>query len=197
MGYSIEDLKSLREKTGAGIVDCKNALKEAGGDIEKAIEILRRRGIKVAERKAGRQTKEGIIESYIHTGARIGVLIEVNCETDFVAKNEEFKEFAHDLAMQVAARAPNYISREEVPQKILEKEKEIIREQFKDKPEHILEKIVDNKLNEFYKERCLLEQPFIKDENKTIKDLLTEKIAKFGENIVIRRFVRYELGEEA
>jgi len=197
MGYSIEDLKLLREKTGAGIVDCKNALKEAGGDIEKAVEILRRKGIKVAEKKAGRQTKEGIIESYIHTGAKIGVLIEVNCETDFVAKNEEFKEFAHDLAMQVAARAPSYISREEVPQEILEKEKEIIKEQFKDKPEHILEKIVNNKLNEFYKEKCLLEQPFIKDENKTIKDLLTEKIAKFGENIVIKRFVRYELGEEA
>ncbi|HDL10098.1 MAG TPA: translation elongation factor Ts [Candidatus Omnitrophica bacterium] len=195
MSYSIEDLKLLREKTGAGMMDCKNALKEANGDIDKAVEILRKKGIKVAEKKAGREVKDGVIDAYIHMGGKLGVLIEVACETDFVAKNGEFKEFVHNLAMQVAAARPKYVKREDVPQEIVEKEKEIIREQFKDKPEHIQEKIVNNKIEEYYKENCLLEQVFIKDDSKKIKDLVTEMVAKFGENIVIRRFVRFELGE--
>ncbi len=195
MSYSVDDLKLLREKTGAGMMDCKNALKEANGDIDKAVEILRKKGIKVAEKKAGREVKDGVIDAYIHMGSKLGVLIEVACETDFVAKNEEFKEFVHNLAMQVAAARPKYVKREDVPQEIVEKEKEIIREQFKDKPEHIQEKIVNNKIEEYYKENCLLEQIFIKDDSKKIKDLVTEMVAKFGENIVIRRFVRFELGE--
>ena len=195
MSYSVDDLKLLREKTGAGIMDCKNALKEANGNIDKAVEILRKKGIKVAEKKAGREVKDGVIDAYIHMGGKLGVLIEVACETDFVAKNEEFKEFVHNLAMQVAAARPKYVKREDVPQEIVEKEKEIIREQFKDKPEHIQEKIVNNKIEEYYKENCLLEQVFIKDDSKKIKDLVTEMVAKFGENIVIRRFVRFELGE--
>jgi elongation factor Ts len=195
MSYNVDDLKLLREKTGAGIMDCKNALKEANGDIEKAVEILRKKGIKVAEKKAGREVKDGLIDAYIHMGGKLGVLIEVACETDFVAKNEEFKEFVHNLAMQVAAARPKYVNREDVPQEILEKEKEIIREQFKDKPEHIQEKIVNNKIEEYYKENCLLEQAFIKDDSRKIKDLVTEMVAKFGENIVVRRFVRFELGE--
>ncbi len=195
MSYSIDDLKLLREKTGAGIMDCKNALKEANGDIDKAVEILRKKGIKVAEKKAGREVKDGLIDAYIHMGGKLGVLIEVACETDFVAKNEEFKEFVHNLAMQVAAARPKYVKREDVPEDILEKEKEIVREQFKDKPEHIQEKIVNNKIEEYYKENCLLEQVFIKDDSKRIKDLVTEMVAKFGENIVVRRFVRFELGE--
>ncbi|MCD6080381.1 MAG: translation elongation factor Ts [Candidatus Omnitrophica bacterium] len=195
MSYSVDDLKLLREKTGAGIMDCKNALKEANGNIDEAVEILRKKGIKVAEKKAGREVKDGVIDAYIHMGSKLGVLIEVACETDFVAKNEEFKEFVHNLAMQVAAARPKYVKREDVPQEIVEKEKEIIREQFKDKPEHIQEKIVNNKIEEYYKENCLLEQIFIKDDSKKIKDLVTEMVAKFGENIVIRRFVRFELGE--
>lgn len=195
MSYNVDDLKLLREKTGAGIMDCKNALKEANGNIEKAVEILRKKGIKVAEKKAGREVKDGLIDAYIHMGGKLGVLIEVACETDFVAKNEEFKEFVHNLAMQVAAARPKYVTREDVPPEILEKEKEIIREQFKDKPEHIQEKIVNNKIEEYYKENCLLEQAFIKDDSKKIKDLVTEMVAKFGENIVVRRFVRFELGE--
>ena len=195
MSYSVDDLKLLREKTGAGMMDCKNALKEANGDIDKAVEILRKKGIKVAEKKAGREVKDGVIDAYIHMGSKLGVLIEVACETDFVAKNEEFKEFVHNLAMQVAAARPKYVKREDVPEDVLEKEKEIIREQFKDKPEHIQEKIVNNKIEEYYKENCLLEQIFIKDDSKKIKDLVTEMVAKFGENIVIRRFVRFELGE--
>jgi len=195
MSYSVDDLKLLRGKTGAGIMDCKNALKEANGNIDEAVEILRKKGIKVAEKKAGREVKDGVIDAYIHMGSKLGVLIEVACETDFVAKNEEFKEFVHNLAMQVAAARPKYVKREDVPQEIVEKEKEIIREQFKDKPEHIQEKIVNNKIEEYYKENCLLEQIFIKDDSKKIKDLVTEMVAKFGENIVIRRFVRFELGE--
>lgn len=195
MSYSVDDLKLLREKTGAGIMDCKNALKEANGDIDKAVEILRKKGIKVAEKKAGREVKDGLIDAYIHMGGKLGVLIEVACETDFVAKNEEFKEFVHNLAMQVAAARPKYVKREDVPEDVLEKEKEIIREQFRDKPEHIQEKIVNNKIEEYFKENCLLEQVFIKDDSKKIKDLVTEMVAKFGENIVVRRFVRFELGE--
>lgn len=195
MSYQKEDLKLLRDRTGAGMMDCKNALQEAKGDIEKAIEILRKKGIKIAQKKSLREVKEGVVDAYVHTGAKLGVLIEVNCETDFVAKNEEFREFVHELAMQVAAKNPRYISREEVPPEILEKEKEIVKEQFKNKPAQVLDKILNNKIEEFYKESCLLDQTFIKDESKILKSLLNEKIAKFGENIQIKRFVRFEVGE--
>ena len=197
MSYSKDDLRMLRDKTGAGIMDCKNALDESAGDIEKAVEILRKKGIKVAQKKSGRIAKEGIIEGYIHTGSKLGVLVELNCETDFVARNQEFKELAHNLALQIAAKSPAYISRDNVPEDVLAKEKEILKEQFKGKPEHILDKIVNGKMEDFYKENCLLDQAFVKDEDKKIKDLISDKIAKFGENIVVKRFVRFSLGEQS
>ena len=191
MVYSKDDLKLLREKTAVPMLDCKNALNEANGDIEKAVEILRKKGIKVAKKKASRSVKDGVVDAYIHLGSKLGVLIEVNCETDFVARNEEFKELTHDLAMHVAAKAPRYITREEVSQDVLDKEREILKAQFKGKPENVLNKIIDGKLNDFYKENCLLEQVFVKDDKKIVKDLITEKIAKFGENVVVKRFVRF------
>ncbi|MEO2082969.1 MAG: translation elongation factor Ts [Desulfurobacteriaceae bacterium] len=190
-------IKELREKTGAGIVDCKKALQEAGGDIEKAVEILRRKGAAKAAKKAERATAEGAIFSYIHAGGKVGVLVELNCETDFVAKNETFKELGHEIAMQVAAMAPEYVSREEVPAEVVEKEKEILRQQAisEGKPEHIVEKIVEGRLSKFFSEKCLLDQPWIKDDSKTIKDLITDYITKLGENIKVRRFVRFEVGK--
>ncbi|KGG80832.1 translation elongation factor Ts [Caloranaerobacter azorensis] len=196
MAVTASMVKELRERTGAGMLDCKKALVEANGDLEKAVEILRKKGLSKAAKKAGRIAAEGIVDSYIH-GGRIGVLVEVNSETDFVAKNEEFKQFVRDIAMQIAAQSPRYVSREDVPAEVIEKEKEILRQQAlnEGKPEHIVEKMVEGRLEKFYKEVCLLEQPFIKDPDVTIKDILTEKIAKIGENIKIRRFVRYEVGE--
>ncbi|NLN06046.1 MAG: translation elongation factor Ts [Firmicutes bacterium] len=190
-------VKELREKTGAGMMDCKKALAEAGGDIDKAVEILREKGLAAAAKKAGRIAAEGIVDSYIHMGGRIGVLVEVNCETDFVARTDEFRTFVRDIAMQVAASNPQYISREDVPQEILEKEREILRVQAvnEGKPEKVIDKIVDGRLEKFFAENCLLEQPFIRDTDITVKELLQEKIAKIGENISIRRFVRYEMGE--
>src|SRR5690606_19705630 len=187
----------LREKTGAGMLDCKKALEEAGGDMEKAIEILREKGLSAAAKKAGRIATEGLVDSYIHAGGRIGVLVEVNCETDFVAKNEEFKAFVKDIAMQIAASSPRYVRREDVPQEELDKEREVLRAQAlnEGKPEHIVDKIVEGRLNKYFEEVCLLEQQFIKDPDKTVSELLNEKIAKIGENISIRRFVRFELGE--
>ncbi|WP_069649578.1 translation elongation factor Ts [Caloranaerobacter ferrireducens] len=196
MAVTASMVKELRERTGAGMLDCKKALVEANGDLEKAVEILRKKGLSKAAKKAGRVAAEGIVDSYIH-GGRIGVLVEVNSETDFVAKNEEFRQFVRDIAMQIAAQNPKYVSREEVPTEVIEKEKEILKQQAlnEGKPEHIVEKMVEGRLEKFYKEVCLLEQPFIKDPDVTIKDILTEKIAKIGENIKIRRFVRYEVGE--
>ncbi|TCS82971.1 translation elongation factor Ts [Tepidibacillus fermentans] len=190
-------VKELREKTGAGMMDCKKALTEANGDMEKAIEILREKGIASAAKKAGRIAAEGIVESYIHGGGRIGVLVEVNCETDFVAKTNEFKTFVRDVAMHIAATNPKYIAREEVPQEEIEKERQILTQQAlnEGKPEKIVEKMVEGRLEKFYKEICLLEQPFVKDPDKTIDQLVKEQIAKIGENINIRRFVRFELGE--
>lgn len=190
-------VKELRERTGAGMMDCKKALEEANGDIEKAIEILREKGLAAAAKRAGRITAEGLVEAYIHGGGRIGVLLEINCETDFVAKTEEFKELAKDIAMQIAASKPLYVSREEVPEEVVEKEKSILRAQAlnEGKPEKIVEKMVEGRIEKFYKEVCLLEQPFIKDPDKSVQQLITEKIAKIGENISVRRFVRYELGE--
>lgn len=190
-------VKELREKTGAGMMDCKKALTEAGGDMERAVEILREKGLAAAAKKAGRIATEGLVESYIHAGGRIGVLVEVNCETDFVAKTEEFKSFVKDIAMQIAAAKPSYIRKEEVPAEEVEKERSILRAQAlnEGKPEHIVEKMVEGRLEKYFKEICLLEQPFIKDPDKSIDQLLKETIAKIGENISIRRFARFELGE--
>ena len=197
MGVSAQDVKALRDKTGAGFMDCKRALEEAGGDFEKAVEILRKKGIAVAQKKAGRETKEGRIGAYIHTGGKIGVLVEVNCETDFVARNELFQELVKNIAMQIAASNPKYVSPEDIPQEVLEKEKEIYREQARKqgKPEKVIERIVEGKLKKFYEEVCLLEQPFIRDPDKKVKDYITEVIAKLKENIVVSRFVRYQVGE--
>ena len=190
-------VKELRERTGVGMMDCKNALVEAGGDMEKAIELLRTKGLAQAAKKASRLASEGLVSSYIHMGGRIGVLIEVNCETDFVAKTEEFKSFCHDLAMQIAASKPEYVKREDVPQETIEAEKRILRQQAlnEGKPEKIVDKMVEGRIEKYYKENCLLEQPFIKDTDKTVQDLLNDKIMKWGENITVRRFVRYEVGE--
>ncbi|HBT47780.1 MAG TPA: elongation factor Ts [Peptococcaceae bacterium] len=194
---SAADVKELRSRTGAGMMDCKRALEETGGDMEKAIEYLRTKGLAAAAKKAGRATGEGIVDAYIHGGGRIGVLIEVNCETDFVARTDEFKQLVHDLAMQVAAARPRYVRREDVPGEEIEKEKSILRAQAlnEGKPDKVIDKIVEGRLEKFYQEACLLEQPFIKDMDRTVKDLIAEKIAKLGENIEVRRFVRFELGE--
>ncbi|MBO2531713.1 elongation factor Ts [Planifilum fulgidum] len=197
MAISAAQVKELREKTGAGMMDCKKALTEANGDMEKAIEILREKGLAAAEKKAGRVAAEGLVEAYIHAGGRIGVLVEVNCETDFVAKTEEFRSFVRDIAMQIAAMNPKYVKRDEVPEDVVNKEREILRTQAlnEGKPEHIVEKIVEGRLEKYFKEVCLLEQPFIKDGDKTVEQLVKEMIARIGENISIRRFVRFELGE--
>lgn len=190
-------VKQLRESTGAGMMDCKKALTDANGDMDKAVELLRERGIAKAGNKAGRIAAEGVVDSYIHGDGRIGVLVEINTETDFAAKNEEFKAFVKDVAMQIAAAKPEYVRREEVPTDKVEKEKEILRAQAlnEGKPEKIVDKMVEGRIDKYYKEVCLLEQPFVKDPDKTIQQLLTEKIATIGENISIRRFVRFERGE--
>jgi elongation factor Ts len=194
---SASSVKELREMTGAGMMDCKRALQEADGNIEKAVEILREKGLSAAAKKAGRIAAEGIVESYIHLGGKIGVLVEVNCETDFVAKTPEFKSFVRDIAMHVAASNPLYLTKEEVPAETIAKEKEILRVQAlnEGKPEKIVERMVEGRIEKYFKEVCLLEQPFVKDPDKTIQDVVTEKIATIGENINIRRFVRYEMGE--
>jgi elongation factor Ts len=197
MAISAAQVKELREKTGAGMMDCKKALTEANGDMDKAIEILREKGLAAAAKKAGRVAAEGLVEAYIHAGGRIGVLVEVNCETDFVAKTEEFRSFVRDIAMQIAAMNPKYVKRDEVPAEEVNKEREILRTQAQNegKPEHIIEKMVEGRLEKYFKEVCLLEQPFIKDGDKTIEQLVKEMIARIGENIAVRRFVRFELGE--
>lgn len=192
-----EMVKQLRERTGAGMMDCKKALTETDGNMDKAIDFLREKGLAAAAKKAGRIAAEGIVDSYIHGNGRIGVLVEVNIETDFAAANDQFKAFVKDIAMQIAAAKPEYVSREEVPAGTLEKEMEILRAQARNegKPEKIIEKMVEGRIEKYYKEICLLEQPWIKDTDKTIKQLLTEQIAAIGENINIRRFVRFERGE--
>jgi len=194
----LDAIKELRARTGAGVLDCKKALAEAEGDVKKAIDILRKKGIAKAESKAGRAAKEGIIEAYIHPGAKLGVLLELNCETDFVARNEEFKTLAHDIAMHIAAADPVSVSREDVPEEVLAREREIYTAQAKEsgKPDHVVEKIVEGRLDKYFKENCLLEQPFVKDPDKTVKDLLTEAVARIGENIVVQRFQRFKVGEE-
>jgi elongation factor Ts len=188
-------VKELREKTNAGMMDCKRALEEAAGDLAKAEAILRTKGIASASKKASRATKEGIVASYIHLQGKVGVLVEVNCETDFVAKNENFRGFVKDITLHIAAAHPLYVSREDVPSKLVEAEREIYKAQVKGKPANVTEKIVDGKLDKFYSTVCLLEQGFIKNPDVTIKDLLSSKIAELGENIVIRRFTRYLVGE--
>lgn len=190
-------VKELRERTGAGMMDCKKALAEAGGDIDKAVNLLREKGLAAAAKKAGRVAAEGVVSSYIHGDGRIGVLVEVNCETDFVAKTDEFKELVKDIAMQIAAAKPEYVRREDVPESVIEKEKEILKAQAlnEGKPERIVEKMVQGRIEKHYKEICLLDQPFIKNPDITVQQLVNEKIAKIGENIVVRRFVRFELGE--
>ena len=190
-------VKELRDKSGAGMMDCKKALQETDGNIEKSIELLRKKGIAAAEKRADRAANEGRIESYIHPGSKLGVIVEINCETDFVAKTDNFKNFAHDIAMHVAASSPRYINREDVDQESIDKEMEIYKDQAKSqgKPEAIIEKIAAGKLDKFYSEICLMEQPFVKDPNITIKDLLTETISKLGENITITRFSRLKIGE--
>ena len=192
-----EQVRELRELTGARMMECKRVLEETNGDKEKASELLRERGVVKAAKKAGRIAAEGLVESYIHGDGRIGVLVEVNIETDFAAKNPEFREFVKDIAMQIAATKPEYVKREEVPTEVIEKEKEIIKAQAlnEGKPEAAIEKIVTGRIDKFFAETCLLEQDFIKDPDKTVQQVLTEKIANIGENITIRRFVRFERGE--
>ena len=192
-----EQVKELRDKTGAGMMDCKQALAASGGNIEKAIDYLRKKGAATAEKRADRLTNQGLVEAYIHTGGRIGAMVEVNCETDFVAKTDDFKAVAKDLAMQIAAMNPRYISREDVPRETVEHELEIYRTQAKNekKPEQVVEKVATGRLEKFYQEVCLLEQTFIKDSGRTIKDLILELTAKTGEKITIRRFRRFHLGE--
>ena len=189
-------IKRLREKTSAGIVACQKALQESGGDVDKAIDVLRKQGVALATKKVGRSAKEGKVESYIHLGGKIGVLVEVNCESDFVARNDDFKTFVKDLAMQVAAFNPIYVKREDVPEESVKKETEIIKAQLAGKPATAIDKIVEGKLTKFFEDACLLEQPFIKDSSMRVKDILTSMIAKIGENIIVRRFVRYQVGED-
>lgn len=197
MTITAEQVKQLRDKTGAGMMDCKAALTEAGGDMEKAIELLRKKGLASAAKRAGRAAKDGVIGHYIHMGGKIGVLVEVNCETDFVARTENFQSLAREIAMHIAAASPVYVRREDIPADVLEKEKEIYRAQFagQNKPPQVIEKIVEGKLESYYAQVCLLDQPFVRDQNVTIKQLIAEAAAKTGENIMVSRFVRFELGK--
>jgi len=194
---SMELIKELRQRTGAGVVECKKVLQETGGDVDKAVELLRKRGAAKAEKKAGRATAQGVIASYIHAGGKAGALVEVNCETDFVAMTEDFQNLAREIAMQVVAMSPKYVSPEEVPDEVIQKEKEILREQAisEGKPENVVEKVVEGRFAKFLAENCLLEQPWIKDSTKTVEDLINEYIAKLGENIKVKRFCRFQIGE--
>ena len=197
MAVTAEMVRDLRDKSGAGIMDCKEALRESNGDMEGAIDYLRKKGLSKAAKKAGRTASEGVVSSYIHSGGKIGVLLEVNCETDFVARNEKFQGLVKDIAMHIAAVNPGYLAPEDVPSADLEREKAILTEQAKEsgKPENVIPKIVEGRLSKFYEERCLLKQKFVKDPDTGIEDLIKAKISELGENIVIRRFVRYQLGE--
>ncbi len=197
MSISMESIKDLRAATGAGIADCKKALQESDGDMDKAVEFLRKKGLAAAAKKAGRIASEGLVHAYIHAGGRVGVLVEVNCETDFVANTDDFQQLVHDVALHIAAFSPGYVKREEVPEAVVAKEREIYATQAMEsgKPEHIAEKITEGRLNKWYGEVCLLEQAWVKDQDRKVQEILTEAIAKIGENISIRRFVRYNLGE--
>jgi len=193
---SAELVKKLRDKTNAGMMDCKKALDEAAGDMEKAIDFLRKRGLAIAAKKSSRVTKEGVVASYIHSNSKIGVLVEVCCESDFVAKNVGFQTLVKDLTLQIASACPRYVSRDQVPADIIEREKAIYREQVQGKPANVLEKIIEGKLEKFFQDVCLVDQLFVKDDKLKISDLLKEKIAQLGENMTIRRFVRFQVGEE-
>lgn len=197
MAISAADVQKLREMTGAGMMDCKKALSETGGDFDKAIDYLRTKGLQKVDKKAGRATEQGIIQSYIHPGSRLGVLVEINCETDFVARTEDFLTFAKDVAMQIAAAKPIAVARENVSTDVIEHELEIYRAQAREqgKPENVIERMIVGKLDKFYQENCLLEQAFVKDPDKSIRDYLNQTIARLGENIVVKRFVRFQLGE--
>ncbi len=199
MGADLKLIKKLRESSGIGMLECKNAIEESGNDYDKAVEILRKKGYEKAKSKSNRTTNQGIIGSYIHTTGRIGVIIELACETDFVSKNEDFQQLSKDISMQIAAMTPKYISETDIPADVIEKEKDIFREQMKNsgKPDNIIDKIVEGKLGKFYSEVCLLKQTFFKEDKKTIDELIAEKIHKIGENIVVKRFIRYQIGEEA
>ncbi len=199
MNITAEQVKELRENTGVGIMDCKKALAECEGDLEKAVDYLRKKGIATAKKRGGRTVSEGQVASYIHAGGKIGVLVEINCETDFSGKSEDFTEFARSIAMHIAATNPIAVEREGVPEDVLARERDIYATQAKEsgKPEKIIEKIVDGKMNKFYSEACLLEQPYVKNPDISVQDLLNEMIAKTGENIVVRRFARFQLGEES
>ena len=195
--YTANDVKTLRERTGAGMMDCKNALVECDGDMDKAVDYLREKGIAKAAKKAGRIAAEGIVDSYIHMGGRVGVLLEVNCETDFVANGDMFRTLVHDIALQIAAANPQYVSKEEVPEEVLEKEKSILRAQALEegKPEKIVDKMVEGRIKTFYEDNCLLNQKYVKDPSKTIEQVIIEATAQIGEKTSVRRFVRYEMGE--
>ncbi len=197
MAITASDVNALRQRTGVGMMDCKKALTEANGDMDKAVEILREKGMATAAKKAGRIAAEGVVDSYIHMGGKVGVLVEVNCETDFVARGDQFKALVHDVALQIAASKPLYVTKEEVPQDVLDKEKEILKIQAMNegKPEAIAEKMVQGRIKKYYEDFCLLEQPFVKDPSKTVGQLITEAIASIGEKITVRRFTRYEMGE--
>lgn len=197
MNYTANDVKTLRERTGAGMMDCKNALVECDGDMEKAVDYLREKGIAKAAKKAGRIAAEGIVDSYIHMGGRVGVLLEVNCETDFVANSDQFRTLVHDIALQIAASNPLYVKPEDVPAEVLEKEKAILRAQALEegKPEKIVDKMVEGRIKSYYEDNCLLNQKYVKDPSKTIEQVVVEATAQIGEKISIRRFVRYEMGE--
>jgi elongation factor Ts len=197
MAISAEEVKKLRERTGQGMMDCKRALEEADGNVDTAVEILRKKGLATAEKKASRSTAEGRIHAYIHHNGKVGVLLEANCETDFVAKNEQFQSLLSDLCLHICAAAPLAVTREEVPQELAETERRIAREQMKDegKPDDIIDKIVEGKLNKWFSQTVLLEQPFVKDEDRTVQDVLNDAIATIGENIVIKRFARFQVGE--
>ena len=194
---SAKTVKELREKTGAGMMDCKQALAETDGDVEKAVDFLRQKGLAAAQKKSSRVTKEGAIDSYIHAGGKIGVLVEVGVETDFVARSDPFKEFTHDLAMQVAASNPLWVGREEVPDEVIEREKAIYREQAKGKPDNVVEKMIEGKLSKFFADVCLMEQPFVKDPDRTVEQLRTDLVGIIGENVEVRRFVRFQLGDSS
>jgi len=198
LNIPIATVKELREATGAGFLDCRNALQETGGDFDKAVEYLRKKGLATAVKRASRATPEGVIGSYVHAGSRVAALVEVNCETDFVARTDDFLNLAHDLAMQVVATRPRYLIPEDIPAEVINAEKEAHRAQMADlnKPEHVIDKIIENKLQHYYQEVCLMQQPFIKNEGLTVQDVVNQVAARLGENIVVRRFVRFELGEE-
>ncbi len=198
MTISASDVKTLRNQTGAGMMDCKRALEESEGSIEKAVTLLREKGIMAASKKSSREAKEGVIHTYIHPGSRIATMVEINCETDFVARNESFQNLARDIAMQVAATRPLAVDREQIDGSVLDQEREIYRNQARNegKPDHIIDRIVQGRIDKFNQENCLLEQPFIRDTDKTVRDLITDAVATLGENIMVRRFVRYELGGE-